>query len=151
MIPRPVIIGMNNPVSSDPAHALYPLPRHHAGGRLWQMLHEQSGATMRQYVDGFDRRNLVIGPWDRSIARIRAHGMLPGLCGRDVVLLGQQVWEAFQMPPEVIYCNRFELALAGVTFYRVPHPSGRNLWYNDETNRRAVGRLLADLYRGEKE
>lgn len=150
-MPRLVIVGMNNPVSSAPEHALYPLPRHHAGGRLWQMLCDECGATMRQYVDAFERLNLVTGPAFASmIAVARAGELRPTLAGRSVVLLGQEVRKSFgHLRRELVGDAYFEDCPDGqvITFYQVPHPSGRNLWYNDESNRRAVGRLLSELYR----
>lgn len=148
-MPRPVIVGMNNPVSAAPEHALYPLPRHHAGGRLWRMLFDETGATMRQYVDAFERVNLVTGPaFATRAAQARAAELLPSLAGRSIVLLGQEVRKSFGHQRSALlepYC----VGPPGseVTFYQLPHPSGRNLWYNDDTNRRAAGRLLAMLYR----
>src|ERR1700726_3647146 len=85
---------MNNPVSTRPGHELYPLPDGCTGHRLWTMLHARTGATMRQYVDAFERRNLVRGrEWDRIAARARALEVVVELVGtgRTIVLLGQEV------------------------------------------------------------
>jgi len=145
---RPVLLGMNNPVSSDPAHALYPHPPGCAGHRLWGMLNEAmpSGeqVSRSQYLRAFDRRNLVAGKtWSQAEARAGAGELTRELRGRVVVVLGQQPRQALGLPLHLIH----PIVHEGVTWRQVPHPSGRNHYYNDATNRRVVGELLAELYR----
>lgn len=144
MTERPVIIGMNNPVSDDPGHALFPLPPGCTGHRLYEMLRAEMGATQREYLHVFDRRNLVIGEWRLGHARENAALLLPSLAGRHVVLLGREVVKAFQLPR----MQAGAVHRAGdATFYQLPHPSGRNPWYNAEENRRIASELLGRLYR----
>lgn len=146
---RPVVIGMNNPRGADPRFALHPLPRHCAGGRLWRMLNEATGIGMREYVEAFDRVNLVDGSWRATAARERASQLRTWLVGRRAVLLGRQVQEAFridaaplsEIAETVSVVPRFE-----TVFYCIPHPSGRNLWYNDHANREAAKAFLARVY-----
>jgi hypothetical protein len=91
---KPILIGMNNPVSTRTGHELYPLPVGCTGHRIWDMLHQRTRATMREYVEAFERRNLVTGvQWDRTKARARAYETLIELrgSGRTVVLLGNSV------------------------------------------------------------
>lgn len=141
---RPVLIGMNNPVSVDPAHALYPLPKGRAGHRLYEMLAEVNpSVTMSSYARTFERLNLVIGPFDRAVARERAAELIPVLAGRGVVLLGKEVARAFYVVDEIDWIPR---RVHGATFYLLPHPSGRNHKYNDPDVRRAAGEVLARLY-----
>jgi hypothetical protein len=58
---KPILIGMNNPLSMDSKYALYPLPKGSAGGHLWQMLWEEARVTPRQYINAFERMNLLVG------------------------------------------------------------------------------------------
>src|ERR1051326_4197780 len=95
---NPILIGMNHPVSPRPGHELYPLPEGCTGNRLWSMLNTRTCASMRQYLDTFERRNLVRGvEYDRLAARARAYETLAELrgTGRTIVLLGRAVQEAF--------------------------------------------------------
>lgn len=159
---RPIIVGMNNPVSTRPGHELYPLPEGCTGNRLWKMLHSRTGASMRQYVDAFERRNLVVGKeWDRLAARARAYEVVCELrdSGRTVVVLGQEVRAAFDyviggdgwanlsndrggLPPLLVHPQQ----AAGCTWRQVPHPSGLNRWYNDPKNVKLVELLMEELY-----
>lgn len=162
---KPILVGMNNPISTRPGHELYPAPEGCTGHRLWQMLHARTGASRVQYLDSFERRNLVRGrEWDRVAARARAYEVVQELrdSGRTVVLLGQSVREAFDyvlknngldtwaipcgdpagIPPVLVHPR----VRAGVTWRQIPHPSGRNLWYNEEENRKIVELLMEELY-----
>ena len=155
---KPILIGMNNPISTRPGHELYPAPEGCTGWRLWRMLNARTGASRIQYLDTFERRNLVVGKeWDRLAARARAYEVVQELrdSGRTVVLLGQSVREAFHyvleewhgvpvggLPALLIHPQQVE----GVTWRQVPHPSGRNLWFNEPENRKVVELLLEELY-----
>jgi hypothetical protein len=123
---------------------------------------------MRQYLETFERRNLVRAvEYDRVVARARAHEVVTELrgSGRTVVLLGNSVREAFHyalgntptqrvgtaewfgetqggLPPLLVHPQE----VVGCTWRQVPHPSGRNLWYNDPENRKVVELLLEELY-----
>jgi hypothetical protein len=143
---RPVLVGMNNPMSDDPAHALYPLPLGCAGSRLWEMLAEETGATRQQYLRAFERVNLVVGPWSRAAARVGAAQLSARLAGRTAILLGAQVRDAFGHSPTGDVLAPYQVD--GTLFYQLPHPSGRNLWYNHEANRRRAGQVLGDVYLG---
>jgi hypothetical protein len=146
---KPILIGMNNPLSMDSKYALYPLPKRSAGGHLWRMLWEEARVTPRQYVNAFERVNLVVGKWDAGRARAASLELHSSLQRRHVVFLGDKVRCAFGHPKMAI--SKPYSYSSSVYFYQVPHPSGRNLWYNDPENRRAIGRLLAYLYNLSKE
>lgn len=153
---KPILCGMNNPISTRPGHELYPLPEGCTGHRLYKMLQARTGATMRQYVDSFERRNLVRGKeWDQLAARARAFEVVCELrgSGRTVVLLGNAVRDAFDwtlrngsqcesLPPVLVHPQ----VIGGVTWRQIPHPSGMNRWYNTEENRKVVELLMEELY-----
>jgi hypothetical protein len=138
---RPILLGMQNPHNTKPGFALYPAPRGCTGHRLWQMLHEVSGCRPLQYVQSFDRRNLVTGPWSREAARVAVRTFIPPPAGGTVVVLGQEVARALGL--ETAPFSRF--VVEGTTWITVPHPSGRNPWYAEPAHRLAVGLLLEEL------
>lgn len=143
---RPVLIGMNNPVSQAPGHELYPHPDGCTGHRLWSMLRERlPHVSRRDYLDSFDRRNLVTGAvFYRAEARAAAERTYAELwgSGRTVVLLGEQVRRAFGHPRLLLHPQEN----GGCTWRQLPHPSGRNLWYNDPQHRKLAGVLMEELY-----
>lgn len=145
---RPVLIGMNNPVSSRPEHALYPHPPGCTGNRLFEMLKSRvPDVTMHDYLERFDRRNLVPRKsWSAAMAAKHANVLFLEFfgTGRTVVLLGADTVKAFNFPRLLIHPT----ITGGATWRQIPHPSGRNLWYNDPTNQVLVATLLEDLYRG---
>lgn len=145
---RPVLVGMNNPVSSEPQHALFPYPPGCTGHRLLAMLQSRvPSVTRRQYLERFDRRNVVsMQRFDAKTAKqgaIKLEQEFWG-SGRTVVLLGADTVAAFGHPRFLLHPQ----LIGGVTWRQIPHPSGRNLWYNDEVNRTLVASLLEDLFRG---
>lgn len=142
---RTVLIGMNNPVSSDPEHSLYPAPPGCAGHRLAKMLCDVSMIGRGAYIKGFDRRNLLVGQWVPAAAREAAvrfeveNAVYPQI--GTVVLLGNEVRDAFRHAPRLVHGYR----RGGMTYRQVPHPSGRNPWYNDPDHRLVVGLMLEEL------
>lgn len=142
---RPLLVGMNNPLSTMPGHELFPLPEGCTGNRLWKMLHSRTGANELQYLEAFERRNLVQGTdYVGTRAKARAHEISLELegTGRTVVLLGQDVRKAFGHPRLLVHPQ----VIGGCTWRQIPHPSGRNLWYNVPDNVRVVELLLEELY-----
>lgn len=143
---KPILCGMNNPLSREPGYELYPLPAGCTGHRLYSMLNERlPSVTRRDYLDTFDRRNLVCGQvFSRALARQEAERMFAELWGsrRTVVLLGQDVVRAFGHPRLLVEPQE----IGGCTWRQVPHPSGRNLWFNKPEHRKMVGTLLEELY-----
>lgn len=146
---KPVLIGIHNPVSTQPGYELYPLPVGCTGHRIWQMLAGfDPGITQRGYRDTFDRRNLCVGVISKRAAREAAERIRAELygSGRSVVLLGRDVQNAFGVQPSAPAAA--QTTVERITWYQVPHPSGRNHWYNDPENRRLVSGLLGKLYAG---
>jgi hypothetical protein len=148
-----ILLGMNNPVSTKPGHELYPWPEGCTGYRLHAMLSELDPAITRSaYLRMFDRRNLLRGPWTaeggrRVAARLR--GELESRRDLNVVVLGADVWRALGLDRRTELLSHCQ-ELTGPVWWRVPHPSGRNLWYNAECNRVRVARLLLQLLEEER-
>lgn len=143
-----VLVGMNNPYSLSAENALLPSPAGCTGHNIWKMLNELTGATRSEYAKAFDRRNLVLGKFCATRARDAATAMtFPP--GSVVVALGEEVRRAFDLPRQLI--DPWEDEDRGVTWRQVPHPSGRNHFYNDPVQRRLVAMLLTELYQGEKQ
>lgn len=144
---KPVLLAMNNPLSSDPDDALVPWPERCTGWRLWKMLEEVAGATPEQYVAAFDRRNLVSGrEWSAAAGREAAPTVLKELAGRTVLVLGAATIECLKL--ERHGPGWYAPGPRGVSYGWLPHPSGRCLWYNDPANRRLASMVLASLYQG---
>lgn len=147
---RPLLLGMNNPLSDDPEFDLYPYPAGSAGYRLWRLLPE--GTSRAQYLAAFDRRNLLRArEWSAAEARRAAQALLPDLVGRLVVVLGTEVRSALGLPKvEPLSINESWLpgSPAQLRWVALPHPSGRNLWYNNEANRLRASDLLERIMLG---
>lgn len=145
---RPVLVGMNNPLSADPAHALYPHPDNCTGWRVWQMVRLVAGdATRAQYLAAFERVNVLPGRvWDRRAAMLAGPRLRQELveAGRTFVALGAATREALDMP--LTEPGEWREYASGAATAWLPHPSGRNRWYNDPWNKGAAVRLLGDLY-----
>ena len=150
---KPLLLGMNNPLSDDPEFDLYPYPEGSAGYRLWKLLPE--GTARAQYLAAFDRRNLLRArQWSAAEARVAAQALLPELAGRLVVVLGSDVRAALGLSKVApLSLNEswlhpspdFSMMLRWVA---LPHPSGRNLWYNNKANRLRASDLLERIMRG---
>lgn len=124
---------------------LYPVPERSAAGRLCAML--ALGRT--GYLRTFARANLLDlypGPtFPLGRAREAAEGVAQRLAPRPLILLGRGVAQAFAFPHSELM--RWEDSLLGSTLIRaavLPHPSGRNLWYNSPANREQVGVWLRE-------
>lgn len=170
---KPVLLGMNNPISTDPRHALYPAPARCTGHRIFEMLaasraRRSAAPLMRhEYLDAFDRLNLVEGQqWSSAAAKERAELVRRTYAGRTIVVFGAETWHVLNLV-EVEWLGRVhspglqfqpfpheygslsqvvgEVTRVNSTWWRFPHPSGLNRWYNDEANYRAAGDLLCKI------
>lgn len=141
---KAVLLGQNNPLHAHPKYALYPVPRGSAGYRLYALLRTKVPGLLRgQYLCGFDRANVLNSTqWCPRAAQAGVPALLQQLQGRTVVVLGQQARAVLHLPPLLVH----PLRVHGVTWRQLPHPSGRNLWYNDEKNCDLAATLLAELY-----
>lgn len=140
MTPEVWLVGMNNPYGSDERYALYPEPRGAAGDRLCRVI---LGMDMRDYMRSFVRRNTMKGNWRLSEAKVSAASVFRELPpGTTVVLLGQQVWEAWKAviptrlpgaPSWAPFLTKRD-QVGDLTFITFPHPSGLSRAWNDKSN-----------------
>jgi hypothetical protein len=122
---RPLLLGLDNPHSADPRHALFPHPPGSAGHRLFKL----SGMKWRKdYLDAFDRANVCDGP------RVRR--------GRHVVVMGRAAWRRMGLPAAEWFAT---VGFRGSEWTLLPHPSGRCRIYNDPRARARARRILRSV------
>jgi len=140
---RPLFIGQ------APGH---PGPVRPLEGRNGKRLASLLGVSVEEYLSGTDRVNLLneypgrAGNGDAfplDAARAAAREMLPRLKGRVVILLGRGVARAFGVRANFLEIEHRD----GVTFATIPHPSGRNRWWNDPANVERAARFLRENVR----
>lgn len=156
---KPVLLGMNNPHSTDPARALGVRPAHASGHRLWSLLWEAGfrrepivDVQPNQYEDGFDRYNLldeeVFDPTRFTAEREKF--ILDKLASRVVIMCGTNVPRALRLEYKGFHLKPTPAIIPGMgksfTYYVIPHPSGLCREYNDPDMRARVGNLLLMLY-----
>jgi len=155
---KPLLIGLDNPHSRDSHTALLPVPKNGAGDRLLQLIREADrDFSISQYMQAFDRVNLYpTGPakngrgatWADHLAASWAMETIVRCHYDRVVLLGDRVQRAFgrmvALREEALSYTTFTAPDGSpIAFYRMPHPSGRNRFYNQPENRQlAAERLL---------
>lgn len=143
---RPILLGMNNPLSGKPEHALFPYPPGCTGHRVLRLLQRRRPEVTRyEYLKAFDRRNLIDARmWKQQEARVRAAEFIESIRNTDVTVLvfGDKPRAALGLPKLLLHPHEME----GVTWRQLPHPSGRCLWYNDETCALLAAELLSSLY-----
>jgi uracil-DNA glycosylase len=141
--PNVVIIGEAPGPQDSGAFPLLGTNMRAAGARLRAM----SGLSMPEWRSVV-RVNLVSHPlvgreWPRQNARITAtswkHSLLQG---KRVILLGSKVCNAFGYAHGVDHAHCEWREQAGYEAASIPHPSGRNLAYNDLAVKLAVGKFL---------
>lgn len=134
-MPKPLLIGEDNPYGSDQSFALYPKPESSAGGRL---CHAILGFTFaRAYLNTFDRVNLCSEGWSLRAARVAAAEILKREGPK--ILLGAKVCRAFAVAFEPFTVTGI---MSSGPLYILPHPSGRCRLWNDP---RAITRAQAML------
>lgn len=144
MTGRVLLVGENNPYGSDPEFALYCYPPGCAGYRLRRIF----GLPQHQYL-ALHRKNLCDGDWSKDQAKTRAFELLsPQAPWNVIVLLGRKVTEAFEKvalggDPLVAFSTR--ASCPGVTLVSLPHPSGRNLVWNQPWAPKRAREILRDL------
>lgn len=144
-----VLVGMNNPHSSDPRFALAPHPRGVAGYNLWRMAFDVCGVPRAKYMRSLQRVNLCLGnTYDGKVARATAESLGEELRGRRVIFLGDEVRRSFWLPKLRLFdWHKSEQ----FTWCQLPHPSGLNRMYNDPIIRLAAGlRLEREIARVEE-
>lgn len=145
---RGLIVGENPGKHTHPDMPLFPWPPTSSAGRLVGM----SGVTAGEYLGGFYRRNLVDArAWDAAAAARRARSIVTALfeMPRDfaVVLCGRKVREAFGLRSAAWEPVRLESRQICVA---IPHPSGLNHVYNDQSARDLTRRWIRWAALGEE-
>jgi len=153
---RTLLVGLDNPHSNDPKNALAPLPSEATGGRIVELIQQSlPDYTIKDYLREFHRINLYpIKMAASGKGATKADRMMAQWClmyamragYENVVLFGNRVKAAFadiapEWPNDCDYCRVGDT----ISFWYVPHPSGRNRFYNDVRNRVKVGLLLSNL------
>jgi hypothetical protein len=145
--PPVILVGEANPYFAghgDPSYSLYCYPIGSAGHRLRKIL----GLPQHRYLALY-RVNLCDGDWSNARAQDRARALIvPSSPWRVVVLLGRKVTGAFEKvalggDPLVPFATR--TCVPGMTFISLPHPSGRNLIWNQPWARERARQLLRTL------
>jgi hypothetical protein len=127
---KPLLLGLDNPHSRDPRWALMPWPRGSAGHRLFCL----SGMRWSEYRASFDRANACDVQSPETFS------------GRTTLVLGKGAWRRIGHP-DVEFFSRIFGPEPGTVYVLVPHPSGRNHFYNSSKNRLRVSRLMRRLAR----
>jgi hypothetical protein len=135
---KPMLLGMNSP---DPGYEVLD-PTVGSGLRLVELIG-------RDAFDKFDRSNILDRrQWSRVEARARADMVISSMKGHNVVVLGNEAWSTLSLPS----CRKLEFIVRnsrvdefGDKWYKVPHPSGRNLLYNDQKWRDKARNLLREI------
>ena len=136
---RALLVGENPGPHTHADTPLFPWPESSSAGRLMAM----SELTPGQYLGCLYRRNLADVEWSKREARARARRIVTALFDSPkdlrVVLCGAKVGRAFQLSVEFWEVTRL---VSGQMAVVIPHPSGKNLLYNDQWNRERTGRWM---------
>ena len=103
--------------------------------------------TVAEYREQTERMNLFDQPqarWRVRDAEKAAAAILPRFDGRRVIMLGQRVAAAFDVADYVPFTWGWGVERGGrvrFDFAVIPHPSGRNRFWNTEENR-ALARIF---------
>ncbi len=154
-----LLIGLDNPHSRNPHHALLPMPDGATGNKIVQLIDEATPTdySAAKYLRDFARLNLYPGEaahsgrgataTDRLLARL-CMILIHQAKYSAVVLFGKRVQAAFAdfvLLESDTDIKAVVVAGVSIDFYALPHPSGRNRWYNVPENRQHAARILESL------
>ena len=157
---RPVLVGIAPARGGESGQPLSCIARGSTGARLRNLL----GMSTYVYLSSFDRVNVCPMPKPSTVKPKEFAEFAENLMGsilrdRRVVFLGPNVAECFGIKRDVYAFCQLKYGSTsptrGLAGWRVgsalpcewsviPHPSGRNLYYNDEENRFAVSQHLKE-------
>lgn len=141
--PRVYIVGLNDPESSDPAHALSPRIVGSSGNRLWKMANRISGVSAENWEEWTQRINLLhCKELPRDYQQIAQHKgrRLGGLIyGRTTILLGREVARYVQHYEDMFKWSQTR------DWICIPHPNNKAKEYTFEGCQLATGILLSEL------
>lgn len=154
---NPVIIGIAPGREGWEGQPLSAIDPRSTGRRIAEM----AGLDWALYMRVFDRINIcpfshpgTINPKEWTSSAENLAGSI--LQGRRVIMLGPNVAESFGLRrADYEFCVWNEAQDPGFPGYRVglplpfhwaviPHPSGRNFWYNDPGNKAMVEKFLKE-------
>lgn len=149
---------MTNPYSERPEDALAPRPPGCSGNLLLEALRlADPGVAEEEYLGAFDRRNLLVGGWSAPRARAAGVDLRLDVESGTVVVLGAATWSALDLPGaaflrSVVITTILGAAVGSVarreaTWWKFPHPSGKNRWFNARGRRLRFGRALLAVMR----
>ena len=155
---KTILVGIAPARKGEEGQPLSALASQSTGRKIADLL----GIAPVEYMKSFDRVNVcpfprpsTIKPTEWTAAAENLAGSL--LRGRRVILLGPNVAACFGItrlnfdflswreaqPSRVTNCLGYVAGRSAPFSWAVlPHPSGRNRWYNDEKNRRAAREFL---------
>ena len=141
-----MLVGLDNPLSNNPEDALVPWPVGCSGHRILQLLQTVDPTySDLQYLADFERRNLYHYPASKKLSnQIRAWERLYATLKVNTVVigLGSVVRDAMGLrgtrPMSFGQSNTSGHLLTGW----MPHPSGRNHFYNPPEIKRQAGEFL---------
>jgi hypothetical protein len=133
---RTIFVGISPGNSSKEPLSLHGM----SGKRLSRLLRLPS----EEYLARFDRVNLLpfdgISCYDEVVADL-VENLRPLLRGRRVVALGSKVQRALNLPDKWFDWS-YEPGFVGAS---IPHPSGKNRWWNDPGQCQQAGVFLEKL------
>lgn len=156
---RVLLLGEDNPQSAAPEYALYDYPPGCAGNRLRANVF---GISSNDYL-AIWRTNLCCPSWSLPAARARWTELAfsPGVPWNVIVLLGSKVAKV-ALPPKALgpfstcrvarevdritydHLRGPVVPFEGMRLIYLPHPSGRNLVWNEPRNRIAAQMLMRE-------
>lgn len=139
MAEKILIIGEAPSPTGDPSKPLE--------GSVGARLAEYANLSWGRYLVETERRNLFsepVDPWPARLALQVAANVWPSLVGRRTILLGKKVAAAFSV--QLVELRWHKIDNQGTELALVPHPSGRNVWWNDAANRAAARRFLEGAF-----
>lgn len=120
---KTIILGMNHPKSGSGEPLELTIPGS-SGARLLAI----SGLSREVFESCFERLNVLNKQhWDLELAGKRARRFARRLSGRSIVCLGKEVWRSLGHV-EIGWGE--SISLFGNDWFLIPHPSGRNRFYN---------------------
>lgn len=115
----------------------------------------------RDYLLRFDRVNVQREPgrWNSKAAVERARYIVRYAYKRPIILCGRRVIDAFFPDKKVLFLTDLVIEVGKKGFNEeparshclcLPHPSGRNRWWNEASNKTQVGPMLRSFLRPER-
>jgi hypothetical protein len=144
---RAAIVGEAPGPNTRGDFPMYPYPARSAAGRLKACIE----FSTREYLQAFARANLMDAYPGKSFPATAAATREAAMCiaremaPRPLLLMGRGVATAFFLPATtpVLEWSPMHVREYVIQIAIVPHPSGRNLWYNVPANREAVRNFFA--------